>query len=281
MKYFDIDVAVDYARAGVEVPGESAKLSCFLLPAREEIPWQQEKPLVIVCPGGGYHFLSERESGPIAMRFLSAGMHAAILRYHVAPSRYPTAALELAWCVQQCRRHAEEWHIKPDQIYIAGFSAGGHLCCTVGTTWDWPVFHEALDGDVSWRPDGQILSYPVVTLGDHTHMGSRNSLLGEKATDPAWLEKLSLENQVTEKTVPTFLWHTMDDELVPVENSLQYAAALRRAGVPFEMHIYESGPHGLATCDITTATEKRKPAPDCANWMEMAVRFIARRNEKK
>ena len=278
MQYTQLNVAVDYARAGVPVPEDQATLSCFLLPARPAMPEQMEKPMGIVCPGGGYHFLSERETEPIAMHFLAAGMHAAILRYHVAPHRYPTAALELAWCVQECRRNAEKWHIRPDQIYIIGFSAGGHLACTLGTTWDWPVFHEALDSDVSWRPDGQILSYPVVTLGDLTHLGSRENLLGDKKDDLAWRDKLSLEKQVTEKTVPTFLWHTVTDELVPVENSLQYAAALRRAGVPFELHVYEEGMHGLSTCDHITLDHKRRtPAPDCANWMNMAIRFIERR----
>lgn len=281
MQSFELKVNVDYAKANVPAPEDHATLNCFLLPARPAMPSQAEKPMVIVCPGGGYHFLSERETEPIAMRFLAAGMHAAILRYHVAPARYPTAALELAWCVQECRRNAEKWHILPDRIYIIGFSAGGHLACTLGTTWDDPVFHAALDGDVSWRPDGQILSYPVVTMGEFTHAGSRDSLLGENKDDPAWRDKMSLEKQVTEKTVPSFLWHTVTDELVPVENSLQYAAALRRAGVPFELHLYENGMHGLSTCDHLTLDHKRRePAPDCANWMEMAIRFIERRGQK-
>jgi len=271
-----LDVSVDYALVNLKVPDEPAKLTCFLLPAREGMPQQMEKPMVIVCPGGGYAYKSVREAEPIAMKFLAAGMHAAVLQYSTEPSRYPTAALELAWCVQQCRRNAAQWHIRPDAIYVAGFSAGGHLACTLGTTWDDPMYAHVLGSDVSVRPDAQILGYPVVTLGEYAHAGSRENLLGPDACEEM-IRALSLENRVTENTVPTFLWHTLEDGSVPAENSLQYACALRRHGVPFELHLYEKGCHGLATCDEITATKPEQIVPDNAGWMDMALRFLRRR----
>ena len=232
--------------------------------------------MVIICPGGGYRYKSVREAEPIAMRFLAAGMHAAVLLYSTEPSPYPTAALELAWCVQQCRANAREWHILPDAVYVAGFSAGGHVACTLSTLWQEDVFARALDDAASVRPDGQILSYPVVTLGEYAHVGSRENLLGINASQEA-IDALSLEKRVTKDTAPAFIWHTVEDGSVPVENSMQYAMALRRAGVPFELHLYERGGHGLAACDATTATKPEQIQPDNAGWLDLAIRFIRRR----
>jgi len=273
----ELNVSVEYEKAGVPAPKTPAKLTCFLLPASEGLPEQMEKPIVIVCPGGGYAYKSVREAEPIAMKFLAAGMHAAVLQYSTEPSRYPTAALELAWAVQQCRRNAAQWHVRPDCVYVAGFSAGGHLACTLGTTWEDAVYADVLGADVSVRPDAQVLGYPVVTLGEFAHVGSRVNLLGEDASEEdIWA--LSLENRVNEHTVPTFLWHTLADASVPVENSLQYACALRRAGVPFELHLYEQGSHGLATCDAITATKPEQIVPDNAGWIDLAIRFLRRRS---
>lgn len=274
---FELNVDVNYALAGVKTPQGCARLSCYLLPAFEEIPAQKEKPMVIVCPGGAYAYTSARESEPIAAKFLAAGMHVAVLRYNVAPNRYPVAALELAWCVQQCRKNAAQWHVDPERIYIVGFSAGGHLACTLGTMWNDPLFEQVLGGEISVRPNAQILGYPVVTLGEFAHAGSRENLLGPDAPQEK-INALSLETRVTAQTVPAFIWHTVEDGSVPVENSLQYAAALRRNGVPFELHLYETGGHGLATCEEITATKPEQIAPDNAGWMDLAIRFLRRRS---
>ena len=272
----DVPLLVDYAAAGAAAPSEAAHMTCYLLPATREIPDQQEKPMVLVCPGGGYHFRSAREAEPVAMQFLAAGMHAAVVHYSVAPSRYPCAALELAYAVQQCRRHAAQWHIDPARIFILGFSAGGHLCATLGTLWNEPVFRAALGDAYDWRPDAQVLCYPVITLGKYAHVGSRDNLLGPDAPQEM-VDALSLETRVSDKTVPTFLWHTVADESVPVENTLQYAVALRRAGVPFELHLFERGGHGMSLCNALTASAPKQIMPDNAVWLERAVRFLARR----
>lgn len=272
----DFSVDVDYAAAGAQAPATPARMTCYLLPATDEIAAQREKPMVIVCPGGGYHFRSAREAEPVAMQFLAAGMHAAILHYSVAPARYPCALLELAWAVRRCRQMAATWHVDPARVYIIGFSAGGHLCASLGTLWNDPLLHAALGAPCDWRPDAQLLCYPVITMGEYTHAGSRDNLLGADAPQ-ALIDALSLENRVTADTVPAFLWHTVADGSVPVENSMRYAAALRRAGVPFEMHLYETGGHGLSLCSAITAATPAQIVPDNADWIAHALRFLARR----
>ena len=274
-----IQVDVAYEKAGVRPPERPATLNLMILPHLADITLHPERPLVIVVPGGAYHYCSSREAEAIALKFLAEGIHAAVLRYSCAPSRYPTAALELAWAVQYCRAHAGEWHVKQDAITVCGFSAGGHLAGTVGTLWQDPVFEQVLGGGASWRPDSQILCYPVLTMGAFTHEGSRYGLLGsaEEADNRLdVLERMSLETQVSARTPPTFLWHTQEDESVPVENSLLYAAALRRCHVPFELHIFEKGCHGISTCQEITSKDPAQAVPDNQIWVSLAVRFVLR-----
>ncbi len=275
---FSVDV--DYAAAGAAAPASPAELRVYTLPHTESISMREKRPLVIVVPGGAYLYCSDREAEVVALRFLAMGMHAAVLRYSCAPSRYPTAALELARSVQLCREHAEEWRIQPDAIAVCGFSAGGHLAGCVGTLWKDPVFTRALGPDSrSWRPDLQLLCYAVLTLGEFAHAGSRANLLGgeeEKDNQLFRAEELSLEKRVEKDTPPTFLWHTAEDGSVPVENSLMYAAACRRQGVPFELHIFERGGHGLSTCDWQSACSPEQIVADDTSWVEMAGRFVLR-----
>ena len=283
MLYECIKIHVDYQKAGAEQDGYQPLLYAYLLDQSRDITASSRRPAVIICPGGGYSFKSDREGEPVAMRFLAEGIHAFVLQYSVAPSRYPSAALELAAAVMLVRENAEKYGIYPNQIYIAGFSAGGHLCATLGTLWDEPVFEKVfcagIAGEKPWRPDGMILSYPVITMGEFAHAGSRERLLGPDAS-PGRMMELSLEERVCKKTVPSFLWHTFDDGAVPVENSLMFAAAMREAKVPFEMHIYETGVHGLSLCDETTAQNPGHLLPDNANWMQMAIRWIKRRADQ-
>lgn len=271
-----IPVQVDYKKANAEQDGYQPLLYTYVLDGSDSMPLMRERPAVIICPGGGYTFKSPREAEPIAMRFLAAGVHAFVLQYSVAPSRYPSAMLELAAAVKLVREKAGEWGIKPQCVYIAGFSAGGHLCASLGTLWKEPLLQESLGGDAAlWRPDGMILCYPVITFGPYGHQGSKNSLLGDSAS-PEAAQALSLENRVDADTVPAFLWHTYEDGAVPVENALLFSAALRRVGVPFELHIYEKGCHGLSLCDETTAQSDAHLKPDDAGWMALAVRWVKR-----
>ena len=264
-----LNVVPDYEAGGAVPPARSAELKVMLLPRVPEN--RGDRPFVIVVPGGGYSYTSDREAEPVALRFLAEGFHAAVLRYSCAPSRWPAAALELAWSIRQARINAREWGVDPDRVYVIGFSAGGHLACTVSTLWDRAPL---AGGPVSCRPDAQVLCYPVITMGQYTHAGSRDELTGG---DPELAEALSLETRVTAGTPPAFLWHTAEDASVPVENSMMYAAALRRAGVPFELHIFERGDHGLATADEETARGPEQVVPDVQAWLPMAVCFLKRR----
>lgn len=278
MRLEKIPIHVDYSKVGAQKNAYQPTLMAYILDSSMDMPHMIKKPAVIICPGGGYVFKSDREAEPIAMRYLAAGIHAFVLQYSVAPARYPIAVLELAAAVQLVRERAEAYSILPNQIYIAGFSAGGHLCASLGTLWNEPLFTTVLDqgNGKDWRPDGMILSYPVITMGLDTHGGSRDSLLGENASEDM-IAALSLEKRVSEKTVPTFLWHTVADEAVPVENSMMFATALRKYHIPFEMHLYEEGVHGLSLCDATTQTGPEHIMPDNADWMQKSIRWIERR----
>lgn len=251
------------------------KLNAYILDDTMELPTKKPRPAVVICPGGAYAFRSAREGEPIAMQYLAADMNAFLLQYSVAPSRYPTSVLELAEAVKLVREHAKEWNIDPEKIAVMGFSAGGHLAGSLGTLWDRPVFYDAFGPSESWKPNGTILCYPVLTMGEFTHEGSRDNLLGEHASQEQ-LDALSLEKQVSEKTVPAFLWHTQEDEAVPVENSLQYAAALRKHKVPFELHIYEKGGHGTSLCSEITAGGPEHLLPDNVSWMDQSIRWMKR-----
>lgn len=269
----------------LEVPGQKtgpAKLTAYLLDPVSVAP-DRQRPMVVIAPGGAYQWLSDREKEPVAMRFLAMGYHACVLEYSVAPNRFPVALRELALAVARVRDQAEDWHVDPASVLVCGFSAGGHLACSLGTFWHKPVSYEAIGRtDREVRPDGLILCYPVITSGEYAHAGSVVNLLGE-APQPELLRAVSLEGQVTERMPPVFLWHTVTDEAVPVENSLLLASALRRAGVNFEFHVYASGCHGLALANEETAgsTMRHRLEPGCQSWISLVQSWIENRSRRE
>jgi acetyl esterase/lipase len=206
---------------------------------------------VVVCPGGGYGFLASDHEGKQPAEWLNKlGVAAFVLKYRIhtkeAPYQHPAPLLDAQRALRTVRARAKEWHVNPQRIGIWGFSAGGHLASTAGTHFDdgKPDASDPIDR-VSCRPDFLILAYPVITLmAPTTHMGSRQNLLGANPEEKM-LESLSNDRQVTAKTPPTFLFHTSTDTAVPPENSVLFYLALRKAGVPAELHIYEKGPHGV------------------------------------
>jgi acetyl esterase/lipase len=223
---------------------------------------------IIVCPGGGYSHLADHEGRPVAEWLSSLGITAFVLKYRLGPRyHHPAPLQDAARALRTVRAHAAEWQIDPHRIGILGFSAGGHVASTIGTHFD---AGNANDTDpierVSSRPDLMILVYPVITMGDFAHAGSRKMLLGDNPA-PDLIALLSNETQVTKQTPPAFLVHTANDAGVPVENTLHFAAALRKAGVPFEMHIYERGPHGfgLGGKDPILSTWPTR----CADWLRL------------
>lgn len=203
---------------------------------------------VVVFPGGGYgHLAADHEGDQVARWLNSLGIAAFVVRYRLGPSySHPAMLQDAQRAVRTVRHGAARWGIDPARIGVIGFSAGGHLVSTVGTHYDMEL--EGVGDEVdamSARPDFMMLIYPVITMQlDHTHRGSRMNLLGAEPTaDLVWT--MSSEHQVTPRTPPSFLVHTTDDAAVPVENSLGFYTALRRAGVPVEMHIFQTGRHGF------------------------------------
>jgi len=223
---------------------------------------------IVVCPGGGYTHLADHEGGPVAEWLNSLGVAAFVLKYRLGPRyQHPAPLLDAARAIRLVRARATEWRLDPERIGILGFSAGGHLASTAGTHFDSgkPGAADAIER-VSSKPNLMILIYPVITMRDKTHAGSKKNLLGENPS-AALVTLLSNDEQVTKETPPTFLVHTTTDPAVPVENSISFATALRKAGVPFELHLYERGPHGfgLGKKDPILSTW-----PDrCADWLRV------------
>lgn len=262
----------------IVVPGQQtgpAELTLYQIDNISVAP-EKKRPLVIVCGGGGYSRISDREKEPILLKFLAMGCSACLLEYSVAPNRFPTALLELASAVALARSHSGEWHIDPEKIITCGFSAGGHLAASLGVFWNRELAYGPLGcGPEDIRPNGQILAYPVITAGEKAHRRSIQELLGEKADDPEYLDLVSLEKQVTKDTPKTFLWHTLTDESVPVENSLMLAQAMVREGVNVELHIYPVGGHGLSLAVPETAgIQERLLLPYCGSWISMVQSWM-------
>jgi acetyl esterase/lipase len=202
---------------------------------------------IIVCPGGGYVKLSDVKEGSAVAEYLnSIGVTAFVLKYRVGPKYgQPNQLLDASRAMRMVRSRAKEWGIDANRIGILGFSAGGHLASTLATKFDSgnPNAKEELE-KMSSRPDLQMLIYPVITMGEFTHAGSKKNLLGEDPGDEL-IKKYSNELQVTKETPPAFIVHSVEDKGVPFENSLQYVQALRKNNVPLEFHLYEKGPHGF------------------------------------
>lgn len=230
------------------------------------------RPAIVVLPGGGYMGLAPHEAEPVAEWLGSLGLAAFVCRYRVWPNRHPAPLHDAERAIRTVRARAAEWGVDAKRVGILGFSAGGHCAASVSCLGQpgKPDHPDAIERE-NGRPDAAVLCYPVISFQPWSHVGSRDNLLG-KGADPELLRQLSLENAVHDRVPPTFLWSTADDAGVTVFNSLHYAGALRRHGVPFAMHIYPTGRHGLGLAqdlphvrDWTTA---------CASWLR-ALGWIA------
>ena len=215
-------------------------------------PHKKTGASMLVLPGGGYGNLAEHEGKGYAEWFAANGIQAYVLKYRLGSNgyRHPIMLNDAARALRIVRALAKRDGLDPARIGVIGSSAGGHLASTLVTHFDssqaeGPKLdaNDAYDRESS-RPDLAILCYPVISLGEFAHAGSRKNLLGDNPS-ASLVQALSNELQVTKDTPPTFLWHTVEDKAVPVENSLLFASALRRAKVPFSLHIYELGAHGL------------------------------------
>jgi acetyl esterase/lipase len=202
---------------------------------------------VVIYPGGGYgHLAVDHEGYQVADWLNENGIAGIIVRYRYTPYHHPVPLMDAQRAVRTVRHHAKEWNIDPNKVGILGFSAGGHLASTVATHHETvhPIENDPID-TLSSRPDFAVLIYPVISFTtEYTHKGSRRNLVGDNPSEEL-MKSLSNELQVTKDTPPTFLMHTYNDTGVPAENSILFYLALRKAGVPAEMHIYEPGQHGF------------------------------------
>lgn len=230
-------------------------------------PNQDGRAVILICPGGGYQFLSPREAEPVANAFLAAGYHAAILHYSVYQGE-PLKTLPLtqaAWTVSLLRGKLGL------PVYVCGFSAGAHLCASLSVHAD--TLAEQFPG---CKPEGSILCYPVISAGKFAH---RDSIYRLTHGDADLTDFFCLEKCVTRQTPPAFLWHTADDETVSVQNTLLYSGALAEQQVPCEVHIFPHGVHGLslATPEVDEPEKGRIADPYVARWLELCLRWLEAR----
>jgi acetyl esterase/lipase len=283
---------------------DTGLLTTYLLDATPTVSDAGKRPAVLILPGGAYLYTSDREAEPVALRFAAQGFHAFVLRYAtyykhfredglppVVDEQYafPQPLLDAGKAVMMLRERAEEWQIDPARIYVCGFSAGGHLAASLGVFWRQSFLCDALGttaGNV--RPDGLILAYAPL---DYVHMAESMGEVSNEAVKQTWtmvsqalfgtanptreaLERWSPVLHVTADTPRTFLWHTGEDELVPAVNSLLFAQALAAHKVPYELHLFQKGPHGLSLADETTARPGIPADPHAQTWFDAAVRWM-------
>jgi acetyl esterase/lipase len=239
-----------------------------------EIDSGRRRKSILICPGGGYYMVSFREAEPVALSFVAKGYNAFVLNYECAPVRYPQALLQVSAAAALIRQNAALFHADPEKLAVCGFSAGGHLAASLGMFWDEPFVRETLGiAQGQNRPNAMILNYPVITSGEYAHRGSFDALLGQDAK-PELLARMSLEGQVSDKTPPAFIWHTFEDDTVPVENSIMLARALREKNIPFELHVFPWGGHGASLCDERTTATEVNLIPHCAHWQPLCCEWL-------
>ena len=225
---------------------------------------------IVICPGGGYGGLASHEGSTYAQFLQQHGINAFVLKYRLGSAgyRHPIMLGDAARAIRTVRTNAKKWNIDPEKIGIMGSSAGGHLASTMITHFDKgnPNASDPVDR-ASSRPNVGVLCYPVITMGEFTHQGSKRNLLGKNPSKEL-TDLLSSEKQVRKDTPPTFVWHTAEDRPVPVENSMLFASALRKAAVPFALHIYQKGRHGIGLADKPPFKNVHPWANDLVFWLK-------------
>ncbi len=233
----------------------------------------QKRPCILICPGGGYAMCSQREAEPIALRFTAMGYNAFILWYSCAPKRFPLQLREVAAAMEMIYKNCDQWNCDTGKIAICGFSAGGHLAAHYSTAYNCPEVRAAFPE--SKAVNASILGYPVISADPAcSHAGSFINLLGKETFTDAEIEKFSCDRLVSDQTPPAFIWHTAEDNCVPVENSFRYGLALAKHNVPFEMRIFPYGAHGLATADCETLDDYPSSIACVSEWIAACIRWL-------
>lgn len=249
--------------------GAAGYLHAYRFEKNAETPAGRTRSAMLVIPGGGYAFVSQREAEPVALAYLNRGVNAFVLDYSIYPNCfYPTQLREAAMAMIYIRENSKKFHIDGDTVGAVGFSAGGHLCGCLGNAFNSEVLSDLRNCDFV-RPSAVILSYPVTNY-DHptrTHIGSFECLSNNN-TELA--KKLSLIDMVTKQSSPAFIWHTMEDAAVPVCGTIALVNRYNELKVPVEFHLFESGPHG-----VSIATNEVGPDfPRLAKWVNLSISWL-------
>lgn len=282
--------------------------TAYLLDNSKEIEENRKRPMVIVCPGGGYLMTSEREAEPVAMSFLNNGYNAIVLRYttkSIGNPIYPTSLIDLAKMMLTVRENSENWNVDFNKIAICGFSAGAHLCASLAVHWQNEFLSNKLGvASEMLRPNAVILGYPLLDYPYEmeTLVNDENSYIKNEFFGGNNIEFMELVNEtlmgnewrneekqieaspiyhITTNVPPTFIWHTRTDDLVYVGNSLRFGEKLLKFKIPFEMHIYEDGPHGLSLADWRTGNIPFLFNKSASEWNHLALKFLNRHFEIK
>jgi acetyl esterase/lipase len=287
---------------------EFVNLYAYIHENSQEFQTDKIRPAVIICPGGGYFTTSDREAEPVALRFASQGYQAFVLRYTTyfnepvkdiynlpAPNEkwdYQQPLFDLGKAILTVRKNASKWFVDTKKIIVCGFSAGAHLAASLGVHWKSSLLKEKFNSDSkNFKPNAIILGYPVL---DYQMMKEKNeteknqyvkgfwdahnnAIFGSSDPSSKQLFEFSPVKYVTSQTPQTFIWHTADDNLVFAENSLKFATELAKHNVPYELHVFESGVHGLSLCDETTAEDVTHINPFCKIWFNLASNWLKKR----
>lgn len=277
MEYKKIKLDIDYKKLGIDSIDYAPCLECYL-PSREINEEMKEterrNQAMLVLPGGGYSMTSSREHEVIAFQYLAAGFSVFSIRYSCKPAVFPRALYEVYTAIATIRKNADEWMIDADKIAVCGFSAGGHLTASTGAFWNEDFVKRDLGFTDEHKPNALILSYPVITAGEHAHKGSFKNLLGKEELTQEEIDYFSIEKRVTGDFPRSFIWHTTTDGVVPVMNSLLIGQALAEKKIKFEMHIYPEGPHGLGLSNHITAKEGTVPPHKPQAWVKDSIDFL-------
>lgn len=270
----------------------TASMDTYFLHNSEEYNVEKKRPIVLVLPGGGYAFTSDREAEPIALKFNSIGLHAAILWYtvkdqvkNVPQNAYEEAMKAILWL----REHAEEYLLDPNQVIVCGFSAGGHLCVQCATRWHEPEIAKKLGcTSEELKVNLAVAGYPAVRFypapAGEKGFGaglcanpntSNERFFGTDTPSAAEVENMNLLNKVGPNTPPMFIWHTYEDQLVSVMDSVELAGKMKEFNRPFELHIFEKGEHGLALCDRTTARKWSHINSHIIHWFSLCEEWLS------
>ena len=279
MLHNTFEIKIPYDQLGIDV-SDSVNNATITTYIKDSYPNDQDpffRTLIVICPGGGYHHHSPREAEAIAVKLMDMGINSIVLRYSLSPVIYPAQLFEAAYAVKYAREHAKEWDVNPDRIFIAGFSAGGHVAGLLSTLWNsketdkfCEIFECSKD---TIKPNAMILGYPVITSGEFAHKASFERSLGEKYDE--LVENVSIEKLVGKDTPPAFIWHTFEDRTVPMENSLLLVQALRKAEIPFDYHVFSRGMHGLGLGTIETASKnKNHYEPQVSTWPQLLKNWM-------